>query len=358
MLKFGKHKDWSTQQVYLIQELIEMMPVSQSLQAPLHLLAGPGQKLTISSLAALVQVNHLEMMASAAARDALARSQAIGTDAALSTNLLSVVNTLLTAFTGNPAAALASTQQQIMGCQNQVFQLMGAVQKLGTATQQADIELQGVVEKVATRSKLLSSDVHTDVSGAAPGGFSAATGGIADDRSDARSQAASQYNHGAGFGHSSCSFFGASGFQASGPPAPAVEGFVGASDAGLTSGSGSKGQEKESKQEVKLTCNEVCGGKCYQPSDDRIRFSGDRISAFKRSDDQLSSAQDDRLTIFRRSHQPFQTIRRSAQLRSDDRLTIFRRSHQLFQTIRRSEKLSADDRLTIFRRSHQLFRQV
>ena len=98
-----------------------MMPVSQSLQAPLHLLAGPGQKLTISSLAALVQVHHQEMMASAAARDVLAKSQAIGTDAALSTNLLGVVNTLLTALSGSPAAALAATQQQVFGVSEHSF---------------------------------------------------------------------------------------------------------------------------------------------------------------------------------------------------------------------------------------------
>ena len=260
-----------------------MMPVSQSLQAPLHLLAGPGQKLTISSLAALVQVHHQEVQASAAARDALAKSQAIGTDAALSTNLLGVVNTLLTALSGSPAAALAATQQQVLGCQNIVFQLMQGVQKLSMATQQADIELQGVVEKVATRSKLLSADLRADIAGAPDG---VATGGVADDRSDARSQAGSHRMHGSSGAGPSCNLF-----QNSMPPAPNADSFMFAANAGLPSWLGAKDQVKDAGKQEKLSCNEVCGGMRYQPSDDRIRFSGDRISAFRRSDDQLSSAQ-------------------------------------------------------------------
>ena len=178
MLKFGKHKDWSTQQVYLIQELVQMMPVSQSLQAPLHLMAGPGQTLTMTSLAALVQVNHAEMMAAAAARDALSRSQSVGTDAALSSSLLNVVTSLLSGYASmGPLAALSQAQHQILGCQTIAGQLLATVRQLKMSTQEADILSQGVVEKLSTQSKLLSSSDGGGGGRCGGGGGAAAVGG-------------------------------------------------------------------------------------------------------------------------------------------------------------------------------------
>jgi len=157
MLKFGKHKDWSTQQVYLIQELVQLIPVSQSLQAPLHLMAGPGQSMSISSLAALMQVTVAEMSAEAAARDALGKSASIGTDAALATSLIKLVTSLLSGYSGSAVATLQSVQQNLLGCQTIANQLLMQTQTLTQATQQADVFLQGVVERVSTHSKMLSS---------------------------------------------------------------------------------------------------------------------------------------------------------------------------------------------------------
>jgi hypothetical protein len=156
ILKFGKHKDWSVQQIYLIQELIQMMPVAQSLQSPLHLMSGPGQCLTISSLAALMQVQHAEMAAAAAARDALARSQTIGMDATLSSSVLQTLQALLSSLAGSPSMSLPTIQQQLLGCQTIAHQLLLTASQLKLNTQQSEVYLQGMLEHLQTQSKMLT----------------------------------------------------------------------------------------------------------------------------------------------------------------------------------------------------------
>ena len=249
MLKFGKHKDWSVQQIYLIQELVEMMPIAQSLQAPLHLIAGPGRCLSLSSLAALMQVHHCEMATSAAARDALAKSQAIGIDGALSASLIHTLQGLLSSLAGSPAMAMPTVQQQLLGCQTIASHLLQTASQLKTTTQHNEVYLQGVLERLQTQSKMLTS-----------------TPGLAHDNS-AATAAAEPAGRAA---EAECSQSDRSNVM---PSAPAEGGIFGLFPAAATAGIAGKlpmftipeldltGSSQKIKKETQLA-SDFCGVKC------------------------------------------------------------------------------------------------
>lgn len=134
-----------------------MAPLVQTLQAPLHKMSGPGQCLSMASVAALIQACHSEMHASLVAQSACQQIKRINTDALLSAQLTQCVETMVNAAGTSPAMLVPSLASQMQACVITARELKGQIRELASQATNAEINCMAVHERLADSSKILGS---------------------------------------------------------------------------------------------------------------------------------------------------------------------------------------------------------
>jgi hypothetical protein len=268
-LAFGKHKDWPTHSIYLHTQLAQMAPVVQTLQSPLHLMAGPGQCLSMASLAAVVQTSHSEMYARGAVQFASLQARSIGQDATLSAQLTNCMEIMLNSAGASPAMVVPSIASKMQGCLASVRELRSQMHGLVADATHAEMNCMAAYERLGSSSRLLC--IPSTGSGGGSMGIGASAVGSAAGASSSSAEANPAQHAQTSFlppvfgGASPSAGPSSFGFAAYKPP-PLGTGIEDVTGGGL--GSGGAGPSLFPCTDF-VICNMQCGGHGPWPSNPR-----------------------------------------------------------------------------------------